>query len=85
MKFDYGDEVIFKEVNPKGRSIDRACSIVGITAVETENQVPVFGYPLGTVLYTVEFGDGSDKLVLGSVHTCVGVRLSAPNGGSRGL
>jgi len=63
MKFDYGDEVIFKETGPNGTYIDRVCIVVGITPVETENQVPVFGYPLGTVLYTVEFGDGSDRFV----------------------
>jgi hypothetical protein len=63
MKFDYGDSVIFREVDPSGNSVERTCSVVGITPVEVESQVSVFGYPLGTVLYTVEFGDVSDKLV----------------------
>jgi hypothetical protein len=31
--------------------------------VEREEQERVFEYPLGTVLYTVEFGDGTDTLV----------------------
>ena len=63
MEFDYGDEAVFRESSPDGTSIDRVCAVVGITQVESESQIPVFGYPLGTVLYTVEFGDGSDKLV----------------------
>lgn len=63
MKFDYGDEVIFRETGPSGNSVERQCSVVGITPVEAESQVPLFGHPLGTVLYTIEFGDGSDKLV----------------------
>jgi hypothetical protein len=63
MKFDYGDEVVFRQADRNNDLAGKTCSIVGITPIETEDQVRVFGYPLGTVLYTVEFGDGSDKLV----------------------
>jgi hypothetical protein len=62
-KFNYGDEVNLRQTDDSGRLINKACSVVGITPVETEEQSRVFGYPTGTVLYTVEFGDGSDKLV----------------------
>jgi hypothetical protein len=63
MKFDYGDEVIFRETGPSSDSVESQCIVVGITPITAESQVSIFGYPLGTVLYTVEFGDGSDKLV----------------------
>jgi hypothetical protein len=63
MEFDYGDDAVFRESVPDGTFLDRECCVVGITKVESESQIPFFGYPLGTILYTVEFGDGSDKLV----------------------
>jgi len=63
MKFNYGDAVILGEIDATGNSIKRPGSVVAITPVETEQQTHAFGYPLGTVLYTVEFGDGSDQLV----------------------
>ena len=63
MKFDCGDEAIFMETGPGDISITKTCCIVGITLVETESQVPIFGYPLGTTMYTIELGDGSDRLV----------------------
>jgi hypothetical protein len=31
-----------------------------MTSIETEEQSRVFGYPAGTTIYTVEFGDGTD-------------------------
>jgi hypothetical protein len=37
--------------------------VAGITAVETPNQAEHFGWPQGTVLYTVEYADGTDNLV----------------------
>jgi len=63
MKYDFGDGVIFRETGPSGDSLGRAASVVAITPVETEAQVDFFGYPLGTILYTIEFCNGSDKLV----------------------
>jgi hypothetical protein len=44
----------------------KPCAVVGITPIETLEQVELFGYPMGTVMYTVEFGDGTDKLVMES-------------------
>lgn len=56
MKFDYGDSVqLTGTLKP--------CEVVGITAVENARQAEVFNVPIGTVLYTVEFADGSDALV----------------------
>jgi hypothetical protein len=34
-----------------------------MTPVETEQQVAVFGHPVGTMVYTVEFGDGKDAQI----------------------
>jgi hypothetical protein len=39
------------------------CAVVAITTVDSLKQAEVFGYPRGTVVYTVEFGDGTDKTV----------------------
>lgn len=56
MKFDYGDSVQLAGTL-------RPCEVVGITAVESAQQADTLNVPIGTVLYTVEFGDGSDALV----------------------
>jgi hypothetical protein len=56
MKFDYGDSVQLADTL-------KPCEVVGITAVESVQQAEVLNVPLGTVLYTVEFADGSDALV----------------------
>jgi hypothetical protein len=61
MHLDYGDSVQVRSADPS--EPQKAGSIVGITPVETEEQAVLFGSPIGTVLYTVEFGDGSDALI----------------------
>ena len=63
MKYDYGQEVIYNCSDDKGMATTMRCAIVGITPVETIEQAKAFGYPRGTILYTIEFGDGTDKLV----------------------
>jgi hypothetical protein len=63
IKFDYGDEVVFRTQDESGASVAKQCSVVGITPVETAAQSIALSHPVGAVLYTVEFGDGSDKLV----------------------
>jgi hypothetical protein len=56
MKFNYGDSVqLAVTLKP--------CAVVGITSVESVQQAEAFKVPLGTVLYSVEFADGSDALV----------------------
>ena len=62
-KHDYGDEVTYEHLDENGRLASDPCVVVGITTVETDPQSQHFGYPVGTVLYTIEFGDGTDKLV----------------------
>jgi hypothetical protein len=63
MKFDYGDEVMLRTKDDGGNVVERKCFVVGITPVENEEDEKVFKYPRGTVLYTVEFLDGTDTLV----------------------
>ena len=63
MKFDYGQAVLREPPSQKGMVTKRPGSVVGITPVETPAQVEHFGYPLGTVLYTIEYSDGTDQLV----------------------
>jgi hypothetical protein len=61
MQFDYGDLVRVDSADQD--HAEKAGSIVGITPVETDEQSLLFGNPKGTVLYTVEFGDGTDALI----------------------
>lgn len=63
MKFDYGDEVVVRTKDDAGNVAEKRCAIVSITPIEGEEQARHFKYPVGTVLYTVEFGDGTDSLV----------------------
>ena len=64
MKFDYGDEVVVTRTDKDGpASMHLKGSVVAITNVSSESESDVFGYPVGTVLYTVEFADGSDDLL----------------------
>ena len=63
MKYDYGDDVVFKTRDETGNVVAKPCTVVGITQVETEEQSRALKSARGSVLYTVEFGDGSDAFV----------------------
>lgn len=63
MKYDYGDDLILKADDGRGNIARKVCTVVGITSVENAQQSKVFGHPIETVLYSVEFGDGSDALI----------------------
>ena len=52
MKFDYGDEVVCQD--------GKLAVVVGITEVNSASQGGSLGVAIGTVLYTIELGDGSD-------------------------
>ena len=54
MSFDYGDEVLARS---------KPCVVVGMTQVDNEALARKTGYPIGAVLCTVEFGEGSEALV----------------------
>jgi hypothetical protein len=56
MKYDFGDSVQLADTL-------EPCEIVGITVVDSVQQAEALSVPLGSVLYTVEFADGSDALV----------------------
>lgn len=63
MKYDYGQAVICALSTAEGIVTMKPCSVVAITPIENSEQVEQFGYSIGTVMYTVEFGDGSDTFV----------------------
>jgi len=71
MKFDYGDHVVVTRTEGSGRVVQRTCAIVGITPVVTEKQSQKFGYPVGTIMYTVEFGDGTNANFSGNDLTSI--------------
>ncbi len=64
MNFDYGDQAIAKTKDDTGRVTEQKCVIVGITPVDSEEKAKHFKCAVGTLVYTVEFGDGTDALVL---------------------
>ena len=63
MGFDFGADVFLADAGKAGRPTMEPCSVVGVTPVDSEALASAVNYPLGTILYTVEFGDGSDTLV----------------------
>ena len=52
-----------KKVDEQERITKIPAAVVSITAIETERLSKHFDAPIGTVFYTVEFGDGSDAFV----------------------
>lgn len=62
MKYDYGDDVLVDTAGRNGSALKQSGTVVGISPVENAAQSRAFEYPIGTILYTVEFGDGSDGL-----------------------
>ena len=62
MKFDYGDAGVVTGGVRSEPHAGRPCAVVGITSIETETQSRVFGHPVGTTVYLVEFGDGKDAI-----------------------
>jgi hypothetical protein len=63
MRFDFGDEALLADAGRTGKPTMEPCAVVGITPVDNDALASAVNYPLGTILYTVEFGDGSDALV----------------------
>jgi hypothetical protein len=55
MKFDYGDDVVFRTKDDAGDGVDKSCSVVGITPIESEEPTKYFKHSVGSVLCTVEF------------------------------
>jgi hypothetical protein len=63
VKFDYGDDVNLRSHDASGNLATKPCTVVGITTVDHEEQSRALKATVGSVLYTVEFGDGSDAFV----------------------
>ena len=64
MKYGFGDSAQVVVTLEPGE-------VVGITHVKSVQQAEALNVPLGTVLYTVEFGDGSDALLPeGALEPC---------------
>ena len=63
MKWTFGDLLQTALADESGNLVMKLCEVVAITVVESVRQSEVLGSPLGTVLYTVEFSDGSDALI----------------------
>ena len=63
-KFTWGDEVKIKKLDGNGKEIDVYAAVVGITPIETEQQSTHFKAPIGSTFCLVEYGDGSDELIL---------------------
>jgi hypothetical protein len=69
MNYDYGDDVVFRMNDAEGKPVEKPGTVVGITVVDNAELAKDLKQPMGAVLYTVEFGDGSDQLVLESSLT----------------
>jgi hypothetical protein len=63
VRFDYGDEVTLKARDSGGNVTEKPCCVVGVTQIENQEQAKHLNYPVGTILYTVEFSDGTDAFV----------------------
>lgn len=63
MKFTWEDLVVTRSDAPKQFRPNQAGVVVGFYRIASEDVAAARGCPFGTVLYTVEFPDGSDAEV----------------------
>ena len=63
MQFDYGDSAIVKSTAPKRFKPGEIVAICGITIIDNDYLSNKYNCDLGTITYTIEFGDGSDILI----------------------
>src|SRR5690242_14450005 len=63
MKYSHGDEILVTALDDSGHAVKKYAVIVAITPVENDEQARQFKVSVGTILYTVEFNDGSDALL----------------------
>jgi hypothetical protein len=62
MKYNYGDAVLFKELDKKGKVVSKVyASVIWITQVDTKTDSKHFNVPVGSTLYNIEFNDGTVK------------------------
>lgn len=58
-EFDWNDTVAVVDNAPEKFGPSKIAAVVGMRVVENEIQASAAGFPIGTVLYMVEFSDGS--------------------------
>ena len=59
MAYDHGDTVLVLGLG-SDRKDEAVGEIVAITEIVTNEQATALGHAVGTIVYTVEFGDGTD-------------------------
>lgn len=57
MQFDYGDSAIVKSTAPKIFRPGAFVAICGITLIDNDYLSKEYNYDIGTIAYTIEFGD----------------------------
>lgn len=60
MKFTWGDSVTVSGGAPEKFKPKRKGEVVGFYQIEAEDVAAARGYPVGAIIYTIEFSDGSD-------------------------
>ncbi len=58
-QFDWNDEVVVANDAPEKFGPSKIAAVVGMRVVENELQASAAGFPVGAVLYMIEFSDGS--------------------------
>jgi hypothetical protein len=59
MRFNWGDNAAIASDAPADARPGAEVSVCGMRTIETAQQAAAAGHPVGTILYVVEFGDGS--------------------------
>lgn len=57
-KFTWGDSVRIKLTASVDMRAGELGEVVAITEIDTQNKVDLYGVPLGSTVYQIEFGDG---------------------------
>lgn len=58
-EFDWNEAVLVADHAPSKFGPSKIGAVVGMRSVENEIHASAAGFPIGTVLYMVEFSDGS--------------------------
>jgi hypothetical protein len=62
-RYEYGQTVRVAAHAPQSLVPGEYVFVVGMYTVQQEQESSVTGYPIGTPLYTIEYPDGSSKVV----------------------
>ena len=58
-EFTWGETIRIRPTAPEHLRPGELAEVCGMWTVETEANASVRGYPIGTTIYTIEFGDGT--------------------------